>query len=163
MAEERPVVRLDYTQQTGAHQVFDGTPGLSKTLKAVLNRVLRFTTTHVLYPITEMVLHQVFDPYGVVKVWKYNKRYSCLEAARAIANLQARCVHDVCSKLDMELAVASGKAWVWLVPATCSVKCRPTLRQTEEVSLVSPRDMCSTRPMEEREKVIVHKGVRDLA
>jgi hypothetical protein len=33
----------------------------------VLRRILRVTVHQAIYPITEGVLHQVFDPYGVVE------------------------------------------------------------------------------------------------
>jgi hypothetical protein len=76
-------------------------------------QILRVTIQHVLYPITESVLHQVFDPYGAVEAIEIFPAKSRIvvfiiygshhDAPRAFRSLQGRNIYDGCCQLGIEL------------------------------------------------------------
>ena len=76
-------------------------------------RILRVTIQHVLYPVTESVLHQVFNPYGAVetieifpaksRIVVFIKYVSPHDAPRAFRSLQGRNIYDGCCQLGIEL------------------------------------------------------------
>ena len=80
-------------------------------------RILRITIQHVLYQITNFLLHQVFDPYGVVetieifpgrsRIVAFIKYALDQDAARALQSLQGRNIYDGCCQLGIELLPAS--------------------------------------------------------
>jgi hypothetical protein len=83
----------------------------------VPRRILRVTVHHVLYPITEGVLHQVFDPYGVVdtieifpgrsRIMAFIKYGLDHDATRAFVNLQGGNIYDGCCQFCIELLPVS--------------------------------------------------------
>ena len=97
--------RLGYYQW--CPEVFDGMPGHQE---ANTRRVLRVTVSQVFYPVTEEVLHQVFDAYGAEKVCDLEvaDRTEALvlfrsshHAVRARDACHGRCIYDNCCWLDL--------------------------------------------------------------
>ena len=85
--------------------------------KKTSRRILRITIQRVVYQITENLLHQVFDPYGVVetieifpgrsRIVAFIKYGQDHDAARALQSLQGRNIYDGCCQLGIELLPAS--------------------------------------------------------
>ncbi|KAL6606630.1 hypothetical protein ACP70R_042283 [Stipagrostis hirtigluma subsp. patula] len=124
------------TTAEGDPQVFDGTPCRPR---ASILGVLHVIVGHAIYPVTEEVLRQVFDLFGVVeKVHIYNrttdrvaafvKYQSCREAVLAREVLHGRCIYDGCCWLDVQFvhsllsscATASSSAASIGVSSACS-------------------------------------------
>ena len=80
-------------------------------------RIFRITIQRVVYQITKNLLHQVFDPYGVVetieifpgrsRIVAFIKYGQDHDAARALQNLQGRNIYDGCCQLGIELLPVS--------------------------------------------------------
>jgi hypothetical protein len=80
-------------------------------------RILRITIQRVVYQITKNLLHQVFDPFGVVETIEIFPGRSRIvafikyglddDAARALQSLQGRNIYDGCCQLGIELLPVS--------------------------------------------------------
>ncbi|KAL3633161.1 hypothetical protein CASFOL_026145 [Castilleja foliolosa] len=78
------------------------------------NRILLVTIFHMIYPITEKVLHQVFSPYGSVEKIVTSEKSagfqaliqyeSHLSAISARNFLQGRDIYDGCCRLDIQFS-----------------------------------------------------------
>lgn len=75
------------------------------TIASDAERVLRVTVSHLLYPVDEYLLHQLFDGYGVEKKIEVHQMGTYVEASvpfqtRAAAehawNLNGRAIYDGC-------------------------------------------------------------------
>jgi hypothetical protein len=83
----------------------------------VPRRLLRVTAHQAIYPITEGVLHQVFDLYGVVETIEIFPKRSRIvafikygldhDASRAFENLQGRNIYHGCCQFCIELIPVS--------------------------------------------------------
>jgi hypothetical protein len=80
----------------------------------MLRQILRVTIQHVLYPITESVLHQVFDPYGAVEAIEIFPAKSRIVVFivygshhELFRSLQGRNIYDGCCQLGIELLPVS--------------------------------------------------------
>jgi hypothetical protein len=79
----------------------------------ISRQILRVTIQHVLYPITESVLHHVCDPYGpvdMIEIFLGKSRNvvfiiygSHNDVPQAFKSLQGRNIYDGCCQLDIEL------------------------------------------------------------
>jgi polypyrimidine tract-binding protein 2 len=90
--------------------VFDERSGCQEL---TTGHVLQVTVTCVLYHVTEKVLHQVFDPYGVNEIYVLQQTthakafvefQSWHEASTAQGALHGRCIYDFCCLLDIQYA-----------------------------------------------------------
>jgi hypothetical protein len=103
-------------------------------------QILHVTIQHVLYPITESVLHQVFDPYGVVETIEIFPGRSRIvafikygldhDASRAFENLQGRNIYHGCCQLCIELLPVS--------PGSGATKLKEMTQQTT-IKIEAPR------------------------
>ena len=78
--------------------------------------VLHVSITHLIYPVTEKVLGQIFDVYGVNDLCLFQQPthldvfvefQSCHEASQARGALHGRCIYDGCCLLDIQHAPPS--------------------------------------------------------
>lgn len=103
------------TNEMAAHHLFDGVSVHRIQPATAPNRILKVMIHQVCYPMTEKLLHQVFDPYGVVEdmeildkgadVMVFVQYGSSLDATQALETLQSRCIYDGCCKLDIEYSL----------------------------------------------------------
>jgi hypothetical protein len=104
--------RVEEKQHLSAHHMFDERSGRQKL---TASHVLLVTVTCVLYPVTEKVLHQVFDRYGVNEICVLQHTHSKAvvefqswhEASKARGDLNGQCVYDGCCLLDIQYAQSS--------------------------------------------------------
>jgi hypothetical protein len=94
-----------------APNVFDGK---SERQEVTRSHILHVTVTCVLYPVTEKVLHQVFDPYGgekgvLMMVFERIDHVMALvsfpsphEATKAREALHGRNIYDGCCRMDIK-------------------------------------------------------------
>ena len=83
---------------------------MSSPTKVCAGGVLRVTVHYVYHPVTEEVLHQVFEAYGVVQI-SVSQKVDHVEAevqlrsrrgaAQALA-LHGRCIYEHCCLLDVQ-------------------------------------------------------------
>jgi hypothetical protein len=100
-------------QHLSVHHLFDG---MSVRQDVTSSHVLHVTVTCVLYPVTEKVLHEVFDPYGVnevsvlqegTHVMAFVEFKSWREATIARDGLHGRCIYDNCCSLNIQYSSPS--------------------------------------------------------
>jgi hypothetical protein len=98
---------------SSAHHVFDK---MSIQPEATSSCILHITITNLIYEVTEDVLDQLFDAYGVHDLCVSHKSthmevfvefQSCLEASEAKGALHGRCIYDGCCLLDIQHAPPS--------------------------------------------------------
>ena len=109
----------------GARHLFDEMPSHRE---ATTGDVLRVTVSHVLYSVTEGVLHQVFGAYGAEQVVVLERadhvevlvrfRFS-RDAERARDVTHGRCVYDGCCWLDVQYMQPTPSDSVVATPVTC--------------------------------------------
>ncbi|KAK1606463.1 hypothetical protein QYE76_030136 [Lolium multiflorum] len=80
---------------------------------ATTSCVLHATITQLIYPVTEEILHRLFDAYGVNELCLLQRStyvevfvefQSGLEASQARGALHGRCIYDGCCLLDIQHA-----------------------------------------------------------
>lgn len=89
---------------------------MSVCQKSTTSCVLHVTITHLIYPVTEEVLHELFDAYGVNELCVLQRSayvevfvefQSWYEASQARGALHGRCIYDVSCLLDIQHAPPS--------------------------------------------------------
>ncbi|KAL3626876.1 hypothetical protein CASFOL_029281 [Castilleja foliolosa] len=130
------------------------------------NRILLVTIYHMIYPITENVLHQVFSPHGfVVKIVTSQKsaglqaliQYDLHHSAISARNfLQGRYIYDGCCQLDIEFSTFD--AHDITVPTTtvqCKTENRHNAHEAHDVDYTEDVKNLSTTDIAHMKDVIV--------
>uniref|UniRef100_A0A0E0NRU3 PTBP1-like RNA recognition motif 2 domain-containing protein n=1 Tax=Oryza rufipogon TaxID=4529 RepID=A0A0E0NRU3_ORYRU len=130
-----------------AHHLFGEMPDC---LGGDSGAVLCITVSHIFYPVTTEVLHQVYDSYGAATVqilatstWHVEALVSFMssqDAERARSATQGRNIYDGCCQLDIQYAHPLLGGDVDMTPTKCSMSgsSSVTTRQVAESSPAAP-------------------------
>ncbi|WVZ84427.1 hypothetical protein U9M48_031461 [Paspalum notatum var. saurae] len=139
----------------GAHKVFYGMPFHQEMTQA---SILHVMVSHMLYPITEEVMHQLFDPYGAenVQLLLVKSQVEALisfrsyhDAMRACNALNGRCIWDGCCVMSISQVQCT------TIPAT------PTSlasMATEDTNILLLEDMSDEVPAPVEEMALRQKA-----